>query len=262
MLHAARPRSGSVKDCLSNLVGPSAFFLIAVAILASACKQAPSKIDSGNTAAPPLVSELSPALLGQRITVRGEILMFKCGPGISTEAGQAICLFEVPPAPGSADPYAAMLENIVDATGTLRFYSDPALANKPGLALYQRGHYYFEKGTIQLKHLNYVAPVAASLAGHQLSKSLVGKRITIRGKLVLFIFQCGPGIELDDGGSVCIETMHSNPFPGMFGKRVEATGTLRFFHDSTPYDENLLPQRMQDHYYFEGETTRVRLVRN
>lgn len=110
-----------MKDCFSNGVGSSAFFLIAVAILASACKHPPSKIDSGNTAAPPLVSELSQALLGQRITVRGEILTFKCGPGISTEAGQAICLFEVPPTPGSDNPYAEMLENIVDATGTLRF---------------------------------------------------------------------------------------------------------------------------------------------
>jgi len=255
-------RSRSVKDCLSNGVGSSAFFLIAVAILASACKHPPSKIDSGNTAAPPLVSKLSQALLGQRITVRGEILMFRCGPGISTEAGQAICLFEVPPAPGSDNPYAEMLENIVDATGTLRFHSDAALANKPELALYQQGHYYFEEGTIQLKHLNYVAPVAASLAGPRLSKSLVGKRITIRGKLKLFLFKCGPGIELDDVEFVCIETMHPNPYPGMFDKRVEATGTLRFFHDSTPYDENVLPQRVQDHYYFEGETTRVRLVSN
>jgi len=169
----------------------------------------------------------------------------------------------VAPAPGSDNPYAEMLENIVDATGTLRFYSgDPALANKPELALSQRGHYYFEKGTIQLKHLNYVAPVAASLAGPRVSKSLVGKRITIRGKLVLFLFQCGPGIALDGGGFVCIETMHSNPYPGMSGKRVEATGTLRFFHDSTPYDENLLPQRVQDHYYFQEDTTRVTLVPN
>ena len=137
--------------------------------------------------------------------------------------------------------------------------SDPALANRPELAPYQRGHYYFEAGTIQLKHLNYVAPVAASLTGPQLSKSLVGKRITIRGKL--FSFKCGPGIALDDVEFVCIENMHSiNPYLGMFGKRVEATGTLRFFHDSTPFDENVLPQRVQDHYYFQEETTRVRLV--
>jgi hypothetical protein len=255
------PRSRNAKDCLSNGVVSSAFVLIAVAILASACKQAPSKIDSGNTPAPPLVSQISPALLGQRITVRGEILMFKCGLGISTESGQAICLFEVPPPPGSDNPYAEMIDKIVDATGTLRLYSgDPALADKPELALSQRGHYYFEKGTIQLKHLDYVSPVAASLAGPQLSKSLIGKRITIRGKLVSFLFQCGPGIELDGGQFVCIETTHSNPYPGMFDKRVEATGTLMLFHNSTPYDENLLSAREQDHYYFQEDTTRVRLV--
>ena len=248
-----------MKDCFSHRVGASALFLVAVAILASACKNPPSKIDSGETAAPPLVSQLSQALLGKRVTVRGEILTFKCGPGISTEAGEAVCLFEVPPAPGSDNPYAEMLENIVDATGTLRFYSDPALANRPELAPYQRGHYYFEAGSIQLKHLNYVPPVAASLAGPQLSKSLVGKRITIRGKL--FFFKCGPGIAIDDVEFVCIENMHrTNRYDGMFGKRVDATGTLRFFHESTPFDENVIPQRVQDHYYFQEETTRLRLV--
>jgi len=80
------------------------------------------------------------------------------------------------------------------------------------------------------------------------------------------LFKCGPSIELDDGESVCLENMHAKsmyePYPGMFEKRVEVTGTFRFFHDSTPMDENILSQREQDHYYFETESTHVRLIPN
>ena len=39
-------------------------------------------------------------------------------------------------------------------------------------------------------------------AGSQLSKTLVGKRITIRGKLLGF--KCGLGIRLDDDEVVCL----------------------------------------------------------
>jgi len=91
-------------------------------------------------------------------------------------------------------------------------------------------------------------------------------RITIRGKLLPLGFQCGPSIELDGGEAICLEDMRPkpvlHPYPGMFEKRVEAIGTLRFFHDPTPMDENVPTQRLQDHYYFETENTQVRLVPN
>jgi hypothetical protein len=110
----------------------------------------------------------------------------------------------------------------------------------------------------------YMNNDAVSAAASQLSQALVGKRIIIRGKLLLV--KCGPSIELDDGEIVCLEQKVlksvSEPYRGMYEKRVEATGTLRFFHDTTPMDENVPAQRIQDHYYFEAETTQVKLLAN
>jgi hypothetical protein len=98
--------------------------------------------------------------------------------------------------------------------------------------------------------------------GSQLSLTLVGKRIRVRGKLLGF--KCGFGIQLDDEEVVCLEEMVAksvvDPYPGMYDKLVEATGTLRFYHDTSPVDETR--QRVQDHYYFDRETTQVRLIIN
>jgi hypothetical protein len=94
----------------------------------------------------------------------------------------------------------------------------------------------------------------------RLSQTLVGKRITIRGKLLTF--KCGQGIQLDDEEIVCLIDMHpkssDDPYPEMYDKLVEATGTLRFYHNPTPVDETR--QREEDHYYFEYQTTQVRLI--
>jgi hypothetical protein len=96
------------------------------------------------------------------------------------------------------------------------------------------------------------------------SQVLVGKRITIRGKLLSF--KCGQGIQLDDEEIVCLSQMHQkpvfeDPYPEMYDKVVEATGTLRFYHNPTPVkNEPMASQRAEDHYYFEYETTQVRLA--
>lgn len=109
----------------------------------------------------------------------------------------------------------------------------------------------------------YISDYAASIAKSQLSP-LVGKRITIRGKLQFFGLPSCPGILLDDEEVVCLDRLHAkpnfkDPYQNMYDKRVEATGTLRFFHDSTPMDENMPGAREVDHYHFESETTEVRL---
>ena len=107
---------------------------------------------------------------------------------------------------------------------------------------------------------NATAPVAVS----QLSPSLAGKRITVRGKL--FMFKCGQGIQLDNGDVVCLVNMppksaFGDPYAGMNDKPpLEVTGTLRFFHDSTPPDAGRPLERQHDHYYFEYSTTQVRLM--
>jgi hypothetical protein len=164
------------------------------------------------------------------------------------------------------DPYAGMYEKLVEATGTLRFYHDSTPLDETRSTQGQHDHYYFEKETTQVRIIaNYTNDAAASAARSKLS-ALVGKRITIRGKLLGFGFQCGPGILLDDEEVVCLEGKRpkpiSDPYPEMFEKRVEATGTLRFFHDPTVMDENIPTPRVPNHYYFETETTQVRLIPN
>ena len=109
---------------------------------------------------------------------------------------------------------------------------------------------------------NHPNPTTSS-AVSRLSQTLVGKRITIRGKLLTF--KCGQGIQLDDEEVVCLIDMHpkpisDDPYPEMYDKLVEATGTLRFYHNPTPLkNEPVAFQRADDHYYFEEETTQVRL---
>lgn len=246
---------------VSEAASWAAFLLIVVAILAGSCYRPRSKNDVDTTAIS-AGSQLSQTLVGKRITIRGKLFMFKCGPGIQFDDGDVVCLVDIPPKSALDDPYAEMYEKLVEATGTLRFYHDSTPLDESRSTQRQRDHYYFERETTQVRRItNLVDNTAASAAKSQLS-ALVGKRITIRGKLLGF--KCGLGIQLDDGEIVCLEQRVSksveDPYPGMYEKHVEATGTLRFFHDSTSMDENIPTQRMQDHYYFEKATTQVRLI--
>jgi hypothetical protein len=255
-----------VKDCLSNGLGSTALLLIAIAILTGGCKHARSKDDGANTAVPVAISQLSPSLAGKRITVRGKLFMFKCGQGIGTEDGHAICLVNMSTKLSFDDPFAGMSDKPLEVTGTLRFFHDSIPLDITRPELWQHDHYYFEKETTQVRIMTeYIEDTRVSSSGSQLSQALVGKRITIRGKLL--VFKCGGGIQLDDEETVCLEQMHpkpifKDPYPEMYDKRVEATGILRFYHDPTPIDETTASQRAQDHYYFEYEITQVRLVPN
>ena len=250
---------------LSNRLGWASFLLTAVAVLAGGCHRPPSKNDS-DTPSISAGSQLSRALVGKRITIRGGLFRFKCGPGIQFDDGHVVCLGNIPPKTVLDDPYAEMYEKLVEATGTLSFYHDSTPPDARSPKERQHDHYYLEKNTTQVRVIaNYTNEAAASMARSQLS-ALVGKRFTARGKLHNFVFPVCLAIQLDDGEIVCLEDPRprpiSDPYPGMLEKRVEATGTLRFFHDSTVMDENNPPARAPDHYYFETETTKVRLISN
>ncbi len=238
----------------------SAAFLIIIAILAGGCHHPRSK-DGGDTTAISAGSQLSQALVGKRITIRGGLFRFKCGRGIQFDDGAVVCLVDIPPKSGLDDPYAEMYEKLVETTGTLRFYHASTPLDETRSTQGQHDHYYLEKETTQVRIIaNYTNEAAASMARSQLS-ALVGKRITIRGKLQDFGFPVCLAIQLDDGEIVCLEDKRpepiSDPYPGMLEKRVEATGTLRFFHDPTVMDESIPTPRVPDHYYFETATTQV-----
>lgn len=99
----------------------------------------------------------------------------------------------------------------------------------------------------------------------QLSPPLIGKQITIRGKFSLR-GKIGPYVALDNHQVVYLVSKTSftwgKPYSEMDGKFVTATGTLRFYEASPapPEDPNRIVARAPDFFYFEVQTTELRLI--
>jgi hypothetical protein len=107
-------------------------------------------------------------------------------------------------------------------------------------------------------------PTAASDEVSQVSHTLVGKQITIRGKFHS-LTKGGPYVVLDNQQEVYLEPRSSaseDTYSKMDGKLVEATGTLRFYHEPEPVDEARpqIVQRVFDHYYLEAETAQLWII--
>jgi hypothetical protein len=110
-------------------------------------------------------------------------------------------------------------------------------------------------------------PEDATAASNEVSPALIGKQITIRRKFSLW-GKVGPYISLDNQQQVYLQSKGSitwgKPYSEMDGKFIEATGTLRFAHspDAEPVDKDkaLLVARVRDYFYFEVETTQLRLI--
>ncbi len=105
-------------------------------------------------------------------------------------------------------------------------------------------------------------PEDTTAVSHEVSQTLVGRQITIRGKFSSLV-KGGPGVVLDNQQEVYIEPRESkleDTYSRMDGKLVEATGTLRFFHapDAEPGARAI--QIPPDHFYFEAGTTQLRLI--
>lgn len=105
-------------------------------------------------------------------------------------------------------------------------------------------------------------PEDATAISNEVSQTLVGKQITIRGKFSSLV-KGDPYVVLDNRQEVWIGPRRSEEedlYSRMDGKLVEATGTLRFYHDPAPLHETRAVQRQPDHYYFQAGTTQLRLV--
>jgi hypothetical protein len=103
-------------------------------------------------------------------------------------------------------------------------------------------------------------PEDATAVSHEVSQTLVGRQITIRGEFASRV-KGDPYVVLDNQQEVYIgprETALEDTYSRMDGRLVEATGTLRFFPNPAPGDETR--QREPDHFYFEAKTTQLRLV--
>jgi hypothetical protein len=104
--------SRCVTSRLLSGLGSTAFFMISIAILAGACNHQRLEND-GSTTASAAVSRLSQALVGERIIIRGKLLLLKCGQAIELEDGEVVCLEFIHPKSVSDDPYDGMYEKRV-----------------------------------------------------------------------------------------------------------------------------------------------------
>lgn len=108
-------------------------------------------------------------------------------------------------------------------------------------------------------------PEAAIAVSNEVSHELVGKQITIHGR---FSLRCKlPAcIVLDNQQVVYLLDTKSKsitqgePYSAMEDKRVSATGILRFYHAPDASSRPSLVARLPDHFYFDADTTQVRLV--
>ena len=76
-------------------------------------------------------------------------------------------------------------------------------------------------------------PQDTTAVSHELSQTLVGRQITIRGKFSSLV-KAEPYVVLDNHQEVWIgprESSFEGTYSRMDGKLVEATGTLRFSHN-------------------------------
>jgi hypothetical protein len=103
----------------------------------------------------------------------------------------------------------------------------------------------------------------AAAAFNEVSDALIGKQITIHGKFSL-LGKVGPYVVLDNQQVIYLVSRGSftwgAPYSEMEGKRVAATGVLRFFHspDAAPADQT--KARPPDYFYLEAETAQLRLI--
>lgn len=93
----------------------------------------------------------------------------------------------------------------------------------------------------------------------EVSQTLVGQRITIRGKFSLRGKIAPAYVALDDHQVVYLPASWKwvRTYSEIEGKRVAATGILRFYHGPDPAPADNTKARLPDHFYLEAETTRL-----
>ncbi len=103
----------------------------------------------------------------------------------------------------------------------------------------------------------------ATAASYEISRTLIGKQVTIRGTFSLRGV-VGPYVLLSNQQVVYLVPRGSftwgEPYSEMEGKLVAATGTLRFYHSPDAKPANQAIAREPDYFYLEAETTQVRLI--
>ena len=126
----------------------AAFLSITIVLLAGGCEH-PRSTPEGATVA----NEVSPALIGKRITIRGKFsISGKFGAYVVLDNQQVVDLEHTGPGTFTwGKPYSEMEGKLVEATGTLRFYHGPPAEPSDRAVARAPDHYYFAVETAQLR---------------------------------------------------------------------------------------------------------------
>ena len=140
---------------LSKGLRAAAFLSITIAALVGGCDH-PRSTQEGAAAAS---NEVSQAVVGKQITIRGKFsLLGKVGPYIVLDDQRVVYLEATKGSFTWGKPYSEMEGKVVAATGTLRFYHEPPVAEPAGGAVaVQRGydHFYFDAETAQVRLIGH-----------------------------------------------------------------------------------------------------------
>jgi hypothetical protein len=95
----------------------------------------------------------------------------------------------------------------------------------------------------------------------EVSQTLVGQQITIRGRFSLHGKIAPASVMLDNHEVVYLPASWGwgGTYSKWEGKRVAVTGTLRFYHAPPAEPTGRIKARLPDHFFLEAETTQVRL---
>ena len=103
----------------------------------------------------------------------------------------------------------------------------------------------------------------ATAVSDEVSQTLIGKQITIRGKFSLR-GKFGPYVLLGNQQVVYLVPRGSftwgEPYSEMEGKLVAATGTLSFYHAPNTEPADPAFARAPDYFYLEAETAQLRII--
>jgi hypothetical protein len=106
-------------------------------------------------------------------------------------------------------------------------------------------------------------PEDANTASYEVLRTLIGKQVTVRGIFSLR-GKFGPCVFLSDRQMVYLVPKGTlawgEPYSRMEGQLVAATGILNFFHAPESKSVNPAMARAVDYFYFDAETTQLRLT--
>ena len=128
---------------------------VAVVVLAAGCNHSRSTPESA-PAVPDEVSQISPALIGKQITIRGKFSLWgKVGPYIVLDNQQVVYVEATKGSFTWGKPYSEMEGKVVTATGILRFYHSPDATPTKRSVTRLPDYFYFEVETTQVQTISH-----------------------------------------------------------------------------------------------------------